>query len=86
MMLAALADDWGSQGLTWSNNQLDVLYGLNASNDRLYTFDPATGAELAQVQLTRDYEAVGIEFHPGALRYYREIGIWPETGAAASGH
>ena len=21
----------------------------------------------------------GVEFHPGAVRYYRELGIWPES-------
>jgi hypothetical protein len=29
-----------------------------------------TGAELAQVQLTRDYGSVGIEFHPGNQTLY----------------
>jgi TRAP transporter TAXI family solute receptor len=27
----------------------------------------------------------GTPFHPGAIRYYREIGIWPEPAEAATG-
>jgi len=27
----------------------------------------------------------GTEFHPGAIRYYKEIGIWPEDEPAAAG-
>jgi len=27
----------------------------------------------------------GTPFHPGAVRYYREIGIWPEEEPAGEG-
>ena len=39
----------------------------------------AAGRSINAENVVRD---TGTEFHPGAMRYYREIGIWPEEQAA----
>ena len=39
----------------------------------------AAGRAINAQNVVRD---TGTEFHPGAVRYYREIGIWPEREAA----
>jgi TRAP transporter TAXI family solute receptor len=40
----------------------------------------AAGRAIQPSVVVRD---TGTPFHPGAVRYYREIGIWPEESAAA---
>jgi hypothetical protein len=37
VMLNPLPANWESTGLTWSDPVDNVLYGINASDDRLYT-------------------------------------------------
>ncbi len=37
----------------------------------------APGLDQANVRIAMENAA--IPFHPGAIRYYREIGIWPES-------
>ncbi len=39
----------------------------------------ASGRAINPRNVVRD---TGTEFHPGAVRYYREIGIWPEPEAS----
>jgi hypothetical protein len=67
---AALSDDWGSHGLTAMRPGDDLLYGLDATHDRLYGFDASDGALVESVAASEDFAAVGLEFHPGRGLFY----------------
>jgi hypothetical protein len=68
--VAALGVNWGSHGLSWSDEQLNVLYGINASTDRLHTFDGTDASELGSILLDADFSSVGLELHPGLATLY----------------
>jgi hypothetical protein len=48
----------------------NVLYGINATTDRLYTFDGDTAMELDQIQLSGNFASVGLELHPSLGNLY----------------
>ena len=68
--LAALGSNWGPTGLTWSQPQDNVLYGINATTDRLHTFDGDSGMEVDQLQLQGNFGSVGLELHPTFNRLF----------------
>ena len=70
VLLQDLMLDWGSTGLTWSQPQDDVLYGINATTDRLHTFDGATAMEIGSIQMNGNFSSVGIELHPTFNRLF----------------
>ncbi len=63
-VLNNLPGDWGSTGLTWSEPMTNYLYAIDATSDKLYTFDGNDGSMVTSVSLTMDYTWVGIEYHP----------------------
>ena len=69
-MLNPLPGNWGSTGLTWSDPIDNLLYGINASDDRLYTFNGDDASSIGSVQMDMNFASVGIEFHPGVDKLY----------------
>jgi len=74
--------DVGSMHLIVAANQEeDLAYRLTRAlyenRERLAEKHPA-GRAVNPTNAVRD---AGTPFHPGAIRYYREIGIWPEVAA-----
>jgi TRAP transporter TAXI family solute receptor len=56
----------------------DLIYAVTKSiyeNREEVTAKHAAGRAINPKNVVRD---TGTEFHPGAIRYYKEIGIWPE--------
>jgi TRAP transporter TAXI family solute receptor len=59
----------------------DLIYRLTRTiyeNREKVVAKHAAGRAINPKNVVRD---TGTEFHPGAVRYYREIGIWPEAEA-----
>ena len=68
--------------ITSAGKSDDLIYALTRTiyenRERVAQGHPA-GKAINPRNVVRD---TGTEFHPGAVRYYREIGIWPEAEAS----
>ena len=74
--------DVGSMHLiTTANTSEDLVYNLTRTiyeNRDQVTARHAAGRAINPKNVVRD---TGTQFHPGAIRYYKEIGIWPAEEA-----
>jgi TRAP transporter TAXI family solute receptor len=75
--------DVGSMHLvTTADKDEELVYRLTKTiyeNREKVVQKHAAGRAINPKNVVRD---TGTEFHPGAVRYYREIGIWPESTAS----
>ncbi len=69
-VLNPLPGNWGTHGLTWSDANTNVLYAIDGTSDRLYTFSGTDGTLLGDVPLSMGFGSVGMEFHPGVQTLY----------------
>ncbi|MFM9972532.1 MAG: TAXI family TRAP transporter solute-binding subunit [Burkholderiales bacterium] len=63
----------------------DIIYGVTKAlyenkKDLMDTFPPFA---LLDPQMMSKIQ-IGIEFHPGAIRFYREVGLWPPRAAPSA--
>lgn len=71
--------------ITAASTDADLVYRVTRTiyenRDKVSAKHPA-GRAIRAGNVERN---TGVEFHPGAVRYYREIGIWPDAGGAGDG-
>lgn len=67
-----------------------VLSGTKTSNDAAYKVAKAMHknrkgmiasframAEFEPDKMAQDFSSLGLQYHPGAIKYYKELGVWP---------